>query len=730
MIGNPANPPTIRLAVVSLDPGDPGAVRPRTLTIAGGASVRFEGVRFELADGPARSAVARSDAPVGLAVTGPGNATLTGCRFEPAAGLEAAAVTGLAVTAPSDNPSATTVAIEHCYFAVRQTVAVRLTGPVRATVTESAFAPHQASFALRTPYAARGGVPGTLVLRHCSFLLDQQGAVAEAEDAADWRVSAGYCVFATPPTTDPGMAMARIMGDGDAAARAAVLRVKAGSPEFADARYDGRADEANVYYNVDPFATLRRGYTLDEYRATGHGGDPAGVVPADSPWAAGDTAAELDRADPWLALRLKLTRAVRVDRDEVIVGVRSLPGPQDKLYYPWPPPFTAEPAANPRVKVWWPGRPPGEPDDTRANVFRRLDDALARLGPDDELLVRGNGDVPIPMVVVDKKLTVKPYRGSAPVLVPADPGQRSLFHLAGGELVLDGLSFRLPTPAASDPPRKGVVAAVAGGRKFTLRDCVVTLAGRPADDFAAVSLSPLADADAAAGGVRLELDQCLVRGRGRAVWVKAARRFDLTATNTVAALTGPLLTVDPGVPNTPADAASVVRLSRLTAVLAGPLIDLRVSTPGGPAAGKWVPLKVDADECVFAATGAMAGTPLVVVSGVGTPDNPGQYLSWQSARPNWYPDRETAVFLRLTATDTTGMPELLLAATEWFAFTGEDRAKSLGTVKFARRPTVDRLAEAVPDDVAITTVDVPAAEAIDAGAEIGEVARPPADAPE
>ena len=145
LAGNPTNSPTIRLAAVPLDPDNPGAARPGTMTVADGNEVRFEGVRFELVDSPSVTTVSRSDDPVGLAVSGPGRVSFSSCRFEPAVGLQAASVTGLAVVAPASDTAtkiaATNLNISHCYFAVRQTVGVRLVGPVRASVTESAFAP-------------------------------------------------------------------------------------------------------------------------------------------------------------------------------------------------------------------------------------------------------------------------------------------------------------------------------------------------------------------------------------------------------------------------------------------------------------------------------------------------------------------------------------------------------------------------------------------------------------
>ena len=111
---------------------------------------------------------------------------------------------------------------------------------------------------------------------------------------------------------------------------------------------------------------------------------------------------------------------------------------------------------------------------------------------------------------------------------------------------------------------------------------------------------------------RVGFENCLVRGRGRLLWVPSSRPFELDVTNAVAALDGPLLEIDPAA-RAPDDARSRVRLRRLTALLGGPVLDLR---PAGPtAAPAWCPRRWTADECLFAAAPA-AGRPLVEVDGV------------------------------------------------------------------------------------------------------------------
>lgn len=725
LLGNPAQPAVIRLAAVSLDPADLGASRPRTLTIAQTTQVEITGVRFVLTDGPPM--YDRPEAPVGLAVAGCDRVNLSGCRFETASDLEAVAVTGLAVASRPMATTATELSLGSCYFAVRQTVGMRLLGAIRATVTESAFAPHQAAIELLSFTGdAATSLPGDLSLRHCTFLLDQKAVVAEATEKSRWQLSAGYCLFATPAPPESGMAMAMMMTDP--APRPAVLKIKAESPTAVDTRFAGFSGERNVYFGVDPFATNRRSYTLAEYRGAGLGDDPAGVELRQAPWAAADPSAGLEGDSPWNALRLKIVSEVRV-RGEVIVGARFLPGPDDKFYHPWPPPsFDPAPPVNARVKIWWPEQP-ADAEPASGNTFQRLDAAIRALNADDELLIRGNGPIPLPTLLIDKKLTIKAYPGTRPVLVPASARQRSLFRMIAGELLLDGLEFRFPRPDEETDPVTSTVGSLAGGRKFSLQQCVITFDARPVDELSVVSITPYDDPEATSGtGIQIELDRCLIRGHGQGIWVKAARRFDLTINDTAIVASGPLLTIDPAIRESTLNSTALVRLSRTTAILEDSLLHFRVSAEDETMPRKWVPVKVDANECIFAPVGGTASVPLVLVSGAGKPEEPSRYLVWQSTRPNWYSNRSDAVFLRLTPMDTLQSPNLL-PSTDWFTLTHEGAAQSLGRIVFVKPPARDRLGVVQPSDLEVLSVDIPGTEAGAAGAEVARLPQPAAATP-
>jgi serine/threonine protein kinase len=715
ILGNATQPPTLRLAAVPVNPTDPGGIRPKTLTFADTSDVSLEGIRLEFTDGP--PIYGRPEDPVGLVCHSVGRCNFLSCRFESASSLEAAAITGLVISAPRGPSTGTDLQVSHCYVAVRQTVAFQLLGAIRATVTESAFAPHQAVFTLKSP--ANDSRSGELTLRHCTFLLDQRGVVAEASESARWLVSAGYSVFATPAPLEPGTAMMM----AETPVRPAVLKVKTASADFAETRFAGLPGERNVYFGVDPFATNLRSYSFDDYRHTGLGDDPAAWESRSTPWALPDPASALEGVSPWQALRLRLVNGVRV-RGEVIVGVRFLPRPDDKLYLPWPPTFESETPVNPRQKIWWPDQPADDPSRENSNVYRALEELVRHLNPEDELLIRGSGELKIPQIILDKKVTIKPYPGSNPILIPADENQRSLFRQIAGDLLLDGLEFRLPRfPETSDAQTMAVIS-LSGARKLTVQKCVITLDGRSIDRFAVTTVAPLDDTEpGTAGGVQLEFEQCLIRGRGQGVWVKASRRFDLAVTNSVIALTSPLLSVDPALRDSPMDATAKVRLTRVTTALAGPLMELQIRSPEEPGARRWVPLKIDADECLFAPAATVATSPLIIVSGAGTPEQPQRYFTWQSTRSNWYPGRADGVFLRITSSDPLREPAIL-AATDWFALTREDPSKSLGEVQFVKRTLPSRLMELVPGDLEVLSVSIPGAEPGAVGVDIGEVPRP------
>ena len=92
------------------------------------------------------------------------------------------------------------------------------------------------------------------------------------------------------------------------------------------------------------------------------------------------------------------------------------------------------------------------------------------------------------------------------------------------------------------------------------------------------------------------------------------------------------------VPAEPAGKASVgarsyLKLNRVTALVGGPLVELRAGKTGEMMrTGGLVPLDVDADECLFAAVPG-AGQPLVEFDGI-DPADAKTVLAWQVRKSN------------------------------------------------------------------------------------------------
>ena len=361
-----------------------------------------------------------------------------------------------------------------------------------------------------------------------------------------------------------------------------------------------------------------------------------------------------------------------------------------------------------------------------------MKEAVAALKPDDELHIRHDGALPVPQATLDGarlRVTIKPYPGSRPVLVPEASRllDAALFKLVEGELTLDGLEVRLRSQAErpGDVRSRSVVTVVAG-RRCVLRNCVITCEEQDDEKMAAVVLADpdgemRADADRRP---EVKLENCLVRGRGRAVWVQSSRPFDLTLTNAMTALAGPVIAVDASTRTAPAGATARVRLTGLTAALAGPLLDLR---PGKPMAGRpggWVPVEVEPERCLFAPV--ERGHPLVMIDG-GDPMSTERTFAWLPALtgPSWYANfPATATFLEVDPADDTFEPRTLDAA-GWFRLTGERADRSAGTVKFERPPESSRKLAAVhPADLAVRAVQVPGAMAGEAGADVKQLPTP------
>ncbi len=731
--------PVIRVAAVALDPANPAAARPMALTFARPDKLTIRGVTVEIADGPPAADADSPERPSGLAVIDAGQFDLVECRFEPAGrDLSATDVVGLTVAAmPGAGPTA--FAARNCYFGLRRAAAVALWGRVKAEVAECGFAPHPACFALHSfPEAApaTGTAPaGELALRSCSFLLDK-GTVAEVEPGARWQMTAGYCVFAAPPP-DPAVPP-MLMPTDLPERRPAVLRVLADRPDGVSFR--GRPGERNAYFHADPFALANRGLTFEEARL---GWTPNPVADADAvelrapPWAA-DPAPLLAGPRPWEAFRLNPTQPlVRAPGEVVILGVKNLPRADTRLYNPWPP-AKQDATFDTRVRVVDPAAAADAGADLPRNVYPTVEAAIAAARTDDVIEIRHDGPLEVPQATIDNprmRLTVRPYRGSAPVLVAPRDANRidaCLFRLVQGQLTLDGLDIRLKARAAKPGDVRTLAAvAVVAGRECLLRNCTVTLEEREGggERLAAVLLQD------AVGEMRpgatvapvVNFEQTLVRGRGRAVHVAAARPFELSMRNSVVALASPVVSVEPtarvAAPGVAAGGVHL-RFDQVTAVLAAPLIEFAARprlgrSTAGPAA--WAAADVTTSRCLFA---PLDGSPIVRLE---SPDADGQprLVKWDSKGTDWYAGVPPAGPWMEVGADPDAPPQKSLSAAEWFAFTGDTAEACLGKVRFREAPGSPRkLATVEAAQLIVETVDVPNATPSDAGAQYAAMAAP------
>lgn len=714
VVAAPGKPARVRVGAHHEGVPGPGAlvVQAKALAVAG--------VWFEVVP-PAGEGEA-----VGLAVSAP-RVEFRDCVVLPA-GL-AGKVTAVAVAAAAD------VRVERCLFGPVG-VGVRVPGKATVEVVDSGLAPVSAGVVVRGD-----GAP-TVRLDRSSFALDPGSAAVAAEGSPPpaVRVAAGHCVFAPAgAAAEDGFPLNLFPTPPGA-----VVRVPDRSDPF---RLD--ADRPNAVYRVDPVVARGQGYGPAEAAALGLPVSAGGWVGLrQRPWDAdGPVLAPLATTDPWRAFRVRLTDPDLFVPDPAVkvAGARFVPpgSAAAGLAYAgvaWPPP-TPRPAAAAGVRVWWP-RPPDRAALRPGIEYDNLVKLLQDVRSGDTVLIRHTGPLSVEQVAIDPpkaagadrsdfQLTFKPDPGSRPVLIPArvDDLNLSLFRIREGRVAFENLEFRL----APGPDQEAVSAVtVVAGRGCAFTRCVFTLD----EGEAAAAVVTLAEAgremkmDGPAGRTvpRVAFDGCLIRGRGRCLWVPASRPFALDMDQCVTALGGPLVAVkaagrDPG-----GVGPATARLTRVTALLGGPVVELQAGRVGEMKASGLVPVEVTADGCLFAAAPG-AGRPVAEVVGADLDKaDPNRVLRWERGEAanryaNFDPTAAVAVVRPGDGVDREW------GWTDWLAFTRGESGRPVGKVTFAAGPAKLRdLGAVVPADVQVTAVDFAAvlagAKPADAGADVGRVAKP------
>jgi hypothetical protein len=576
-------------------------------------------------------------------------------------------------------------------------------------------------------------------------MLDAFSAAVEAEGPT--RVTAGHCVFAAatgaPDPVVPGM-MAPPM-------RGVVVRDR-GEKLSADT-FTAIADQKNAYYRVHPIAhgpdDAAKSYTFDESRALSPvpADDRGAVALKQRPWDADNIPTLLTSPDPFRAFRLKLSDPGVFVKDSnlTLIGAQfRLPNSTTRRAYRdlpgWPPSQPAAAVAETRQLIWSPNTPfvdliPGRYSD----IVKLLRDV--RSG--DEVLIDHDGPLLVDTSRVesgarpgpergDFRLTFKPSPGRKPVLTAAPNRDidATLFRLIDGEVTFENLQFHIRTKARDH--RSQAVVTLVSAKGCTFRGCVFTL---DEDESKAVAVV-LADADremrmdpgTARPTPKIRFENCLIRGKGRGLWVPVSRPFEMDVVNSVTATEGEFILSEPAGKDPGGAARSQVRFTRVTALVGGPLVEMRGGKVGEMKAAGLVPIDVEAEACLFA---AVPGTskPLVELEGI-DPTDVERVLSWRSGRNVRYANfDDSASFAVIRPGDEAGTTKTW-DRNQWIGF-ARDAGRPVGKVTFASGPTgLKDLAALRGADVAVTAVDFPdldAAKPDDAGANPRDVPKPTAD---
>lgn len=607
-----------------------------------------------------------------------------------------------------------------CLFTPNSTGAVGLAVPggSQVTASDSGFAPHAAAVLVEPA----DGNPRTEVgFDHSSFMLSPGNAAVESTSPANLVVKASGCVFA--PAGGSAMRPPVPAASG-AVVRGVVARVRGDTPD--GVRFEVPVGRANAYYEADPLGTLARTYSFDECKQQSLAVEDKGRTELKRrPWADEQLLTTVASAAPWRAFRLRAEADAALFAGGQLLGAvfynpadgtlrRAYPDWFDRVWPPRPPAT----AGAPRTLVWFPNA--ADADLMPGAVYRTLAPLLDAVRPGDEIAIRHTGEMPrdgleLKFVLKDGefKVTFRAEVGSAPVFVvnPDDDSDQTMFKLVKGEVAFEGIHFRLKPNL---PKAEQTVAAVSvlNGRGCTFRNCLFTLAEEDDAKVAAVLL-PNVDKEAAmmapANRPRptVTFDHCLIRGKGRGVWVAASRPLNLAVTDTLTAIDGPLLLTEAGGKGG-GGLTSEAKFTRVTALAGGPVVEMRGGkTIDAMRAAGLVKLDVEADKCLFVAVPG-AGKPLVELDGV-DPTDVKAVLGWQVKEANRYANFESGAVLAAIKPGGDGVPKEW-TRDDWIAHAGEPAGadKRFGMVTFAAPVTgLKDLAALKPADAVAKAIDFP-----------------------
>ncbi|MFO0844655.1 MAG: serine/threonine-protein kinase [Gemmataceae bacterium] len=550
-------------------------------------------------------------------------------------------------------------------------IAVVRQGPVAVTAENCAFGPHAVAFRLEEPAA---GDPVPMTVKSCSLLLaPRRSAAFEIGPGAAGRLVVESCLFSRAP--------------GEAEDGAVLLRQE---DDRARVAFQGRD---NAYHDLDGFWSVRDGWQRASWkdfrdRLTGGSSDEASRLVLSQPWEADPDRQrrlfEEARFAEAFKLNLKLASLRRPGR----AGAEEVVGATKVLGESWLP--RSLPRIDDRSEPVLPRFLVVEPQDEggRDGVYNSLAAAVNAAKDKDTILLRHNGEIEADPIALSKKglneLTIKPARKFRPVLTLGDVTDTDavLFRVYHGKLTLEGLEFKLK-PGRREFRTQAVVSLVGDG-ECVLKDCAATL---PRGGDAAVALATVAEAGKAMKtetpggrtreqGPKLAVEGCFVRGEADLVWSKASRPFALDVKDSLLALGGSVVNLEPSPESAMAPASQEVRLAleRVTTYLGGHLV--RLSTSKDPRG--LLPVRCRAEGCLFFP--ASTGRTLVQLEG---PDGDDKAMGDKFVSKDWRQNGYGAFANLLTQETADGMATPV-GMDKWRMRTGDD--SSLHNLKLERMP--------------------------------------------
>jgi len=678
----PETPATIRLAITEGPADQPGALRANTLTLAQIERVRLRGIRFEIVEGAPN--LDSSVTPAALIFSDVNRLDIQECRFEVDASAPTATARAIGVNRVN-RQSLTTVNVSNCYFNLRSWSGIDFLADAQTKITECGFATSRSAFAVlnETENSTAGTPTVSLDIRHSTFLLDHSAIAVDTSGMARCAVTSGYSVYAATAGLPAGAMMMEPKEN-----KPAVIR-KSESATFTTA-----VKEPNAYFRVDLPV-------------------PAGPNAIDlrqSPWANNPPTNKLVGSEPWKAFQLNTTHSALRDSDPSkvgLLGAQYLPVAGRRIYEQWPPPRLSADLPKAGVRVWWPNPPAADRENLPKHVYD-LAAALAEMRSGEELQIRGNGPIEVPMLAAlnrpNWRITIRAEGGSTPVLVPAasDRADVSLFRLEQGEIRFEGLEFLLRASGDEEGELRSMsVVTLAGGRRCLFANCVFTLDEQKTEKFSVVSILDVSGQMRKSDITRrpeMAMENCLVRGRGRVVRVPSGFPVEVHLSNTALALTGPVFDLGAPPKSPPSGAVVSVHLNHITSILDGSLFELASLTGSAEGSSSSLPVEVRADSCLFVPVNEEK--PLIAIR-PGETASVDKYLTWQMAGNGFANLKTDYVFLEITPEDGGRAKAFDQAA--WLKLS-EEKPSAIGKVTF-QKPPAKGFADVQPDDLTLTTTE-------------------------